>query len=62
LIKDKKKMSDETAAHNLLRLIGKQPKHLTLLGILLPLVTMAIVGYVIYRIWKHLKDDDDAPC
>jgi hypothetical protein len=55
-------MSDETAAHNLLRLIGKQPKHLTLLGILLPLVTMAIVGFVIYRIWKLLKDDDDAPC
>lgn len=55
-------MYDETAVHNLLRLVGKQPKHLTLLGVLVPLVGLFIVGYVIYLIWKLLKDDEDSAC
>ena len=49
-------MLDDTAAQNLLHLVGKQPAHLRLLGILVPIVSMAIVGFVVFRIWKLFKD------
>ncbi len=50
---------DETAVHNLLRLVGKQPTHLKLLGILVPLVSMAFVGFVVYQIWKLFRKEED---
>jgi hypothetical protein len=48
-------MLDETAVHNLLQLVGKQPAYLKLLGILVPVVLIAIVGFVVFMIWTMFR-------
>ena len=53
-------MFDETAVLNLRKMLGVQPTHLTLLGLLVPLLALALLGFVMYQIWRLLKDDDDA--
>jgi hypothetical protein len=55
-------MVGETEVNNLQRLVGVQPPYLTLLGLLVPGLALAFLGFVMYQIWKLLKDDDDAAC
>jgi hypothetical protein len=46
----------EIEAQNLQRMLSKQPAYLKALGILAPLVTVAILGYILYLIGRLFKE------
>jgi hypothetical protein len=48
---------EELAVRKLRALLNVQPPQLTLLAWLLPLVMALLVGWVVYQIWKMLRDD-----
>ena len=50
-----KKMFD-IEAQNLQRMVSKQPAYLKALGVLAPLVTVAVLGYILYLLWRLFKE------
>jgi hypothetical protein len=46
-----------SADAQLRKLLDYQPPYLTLVGWLLPILMAVLVGFVIYQIWKLLREE-----